>query len=135
MVMQGFIFAEFSQSWGLERSRGCFGFHYIGLVDTFIIFNALYAFQCWYSCLINLKCHLLYILVFSIVYIVNVIYLSILIILTLLLIFPRCNAMIYEALSTLKEPNGSDISAIVSFIEVRQKSIIIFYLFFVRFLV
>ncbi|KAM7519652.1 hypothetical protein LguiB_018614 [Lonicera macranthoides] len=33
----------------------------------------------------------------------------------------KCNAMIYEALSTLKEPNGSDISAIVSFIEKRNE--------------
>ncbi|RVX05501.1 Telomere repeat-binding factor 4 [Vitis vinifera] len=32
---------------------------------------------------------------------------------------PRYNAMIFEALSSLKEPNGSDTSTIVSFIEVR----------------
>nr|GEV80052.1 telomere repeat-binding factor 4-like [Tanacetum cinerariifolium] len=37
----------------------------------------------------------------------------------LILLF-RCDAMIYEALSTLKDPNGSDISAIVSFIEQRH---------------
>ncbi|KVH93984.1 Histone H1/H5 [Cynara cardunculus var. scolymus] len=33
----------------------------------------------------------------------------------------KYNAMIYEALSTLKDPNGSDISAIVSFIEKRHE--------------
>uniref|UniRef100_A0A5B7AW85 MYB transcription factor n=1 Tax=Davidia involucrata TaxID=16924 RepID=A0A5B7AW85_DAVIN len=33
----------------------------------------------------------------------------------------KYNAMIYEALSTLKEPNGSDTSAIVSFIEQRHE--------------
>ncbi|XP_052180849.1 telomere repeat-binding factor 4-like isoform X1 [Diospyros lotus] len=33
----------------------------------------------------------------------------------------RYNAMIFEALSTLKDPNGSDTSAIVSFIEQRQE--------------
>ncbi|GKC44718.1 telomere repeat-binding factor 4-like protein [Tanacetum coccineum] len=32
----------------------------------------------------------------------------------------KYDAMIYEALSTLKDPNGSDISAIVSFIEQRH---------------
>lgn len=31
---------------------------------------------------------------------------------------PRYNALIFEAISTLKEPNGSDVSAILSFIEV-----------------
>lgn len=34
--------------------------------------------------------------------------------------------MIYEALSTLKDPNGSDTTAIVSFIEVRLKYWFIF---------
>ncbi|XAR67139.1 hypothetical protein NMG60_11013587 [Bertholletia excelsa] len=33
----------------------------------------------------------------------------------------KYNAMIYEALSTLKDPNGSDTSAIVSFIEQRHE--------------
>ncbi|GAA0157722.1 chromatin/chromatin-binding, or -regulatory protein [Lithospermum erythrorhizon] len=33
----------------------------------------------------------------------------------------KYNAMIFEALSTLKEPNGSDTSSIVSFIERRQE--------------
>ncbi|KAL8498081.1 hypothetical protein ACS0TY_021419 [Phlomoides rotata] len=33
----------------------------------------------------------------------------------------KYNAMIYEALSTLKEPNGSDCSAIATFIEKRQE--------------
>ncbi|KAI3714543.1 hypothetical protein L6452_21499 [Arctium lappa] len=33
----------------------------------------------------------------------------------------KYNAMIYEALSTLKDPNGSDTSAIVSFIEKRHE--------------
>ncbi|KAL3535583.1 hypothetical protein ACH5RR_004044 [Cinchona calisaya] len=33
----------------------------------------------------------------------------------------KYNAMIYEALSTLKEPNGSDTSTIVNFIEQRQE--------------
>ncbi|XP_052180850.1 telomere repeat-binding factor 4-like isoform X2 [Diospyros lotus] len=33
----------------------------------------------------------------------------------------KYNAMIFEALSTLKDPNGSDTSAIVSFIEQRQE--------------
>ncbi|KAA8523274.1 hypothetical protein F0562_009697 [Nyssa sinensis] len=33
----------------------------------------------------------------------------------------KYNAMIYEALSTLKEPNGSDTSAIVSFIEQKHE--------------
>ncbi|XP_059633142.1 single myb histone 4-like [Cornus florida] len=33
----------------------------------------------------------------------------------------KYNAMIYEALSTLKEPNGSDTSALVSFIEQRHE--------------
>ncbi|KAI3447163.1 hypothetical protein Pfo_003828 [Paulownia fortunei] len=33
----------------------------------------------------------------------------------------KYNAMIYEALSTLKEPNGSDSSAIATFIEQRQE--------------
>lgn len=34
---------------------------------------------------------------------------------------PRYNAMIFEALSSLKEPNGSDTSTIVSFIEQRHE--------------
>lgn len=34
---------------------------------------------------------------------------------------PRYNAMIFEALSALKEPNGSDTSTIVSFIEQRHE--------------
>lgn len=33
-------------------------------------------------------------------------------------LFFRYNAMIYEALLTLKEPNGSDSSTIANFIEV-----------------
>ncbi|XP_044464196.1 telomere repeat-binding factor 4-like [Mangifera indica] len=32
---------------------------------------------------------------------------------------PKYNALIFEAISTLKEPNGSDVSAILSFIEQR----------------
>ncbi|KAJ0090345.1 hypothetical protein Patl1_13502 [Pistacia atlantica] len=32
---------------------------------------------------------------------------------------PRYNALIFEAISTLKEPNGSDVSAILSYIEQR----------------
>ncbi|KAJ0007052.1 hypothetical protein Pint_28985 [Pistacia integerrima] len=35
---------------------------------------------------------------------------------------PRFNAMIFEALSTIKDTNGSDIGTIVNFIEVRWKS-------------
>ncbi|XP_031255682.1 telomere repeat-binding factor 4-like [Pistacia vera] len=31
---------------------------------------------------------------------------------------PKYNALIFEAISTLKEPNGSDVSAILSYIEV-----------------
>ena len=33
--------------------------------------------------------------------------------------FFRYNAMVFEALSALKDANGSDLNAIVSFIEVR----------------
>ncbi|KAF8393593.1 hypothetical protein HHK36_021837 [Tetracentron sinense] len=36
-------------------------------------------------------------------------------------IAPRYNAMIFEALSTIKDPNGSDIGAIISFIEQRHE--------------
>lgn len=32
---------------------------------------------------------------------------------------PRYNALIFEAISALKEPNGSDVSAILSYIEVQ----------------
>lgn len=32
---------------------------------------------------------------------------------------PRYNALIFEALAALKEPNGSDVSAILNYIEVR----------------
>lgn len=40
--------------------------------------------------------------------------------------------MIFEALSALADANGSDVGSIFSFIEVRQVSLVLFYLALIR---
>lgn len=47
-----------------------------------------------------------------------------------IVLISRYNAMIFEALSTLNDPNGSDNSAIVCFIEVRNGASKLFSPFF-----
>jgi len=44
-------------------------------------------------------------------------------------IFIRYNSLVFEALSTIKDPNGSDLNAIISFIEVRWLSWGYFFLY------